>query len=140
MKKLFLFMALAISAIATELHWYDDYDAALREAKKEHKLVYIFISSSQCGWCHKFEKTTLQDKGVQDRLKKDFITVHLVRDFDEIPKQFEVRPVPRHYFTDANGTIIYHALGYRKVDCFNSFMDNTFERIEKNKSKNKETK
>jgi len=138
-KLLLLLMLLAVSVIATDLHWYDDYDAALREAKKEHKLVYVFISSSHCGWCHKFEKTTLQDEGIRQRLQKGFIVVHLVRDFDEIPKQFEVRPVPRHYFTDANGTIIYHALGYRKEECFNSFIDNTFDRLQ-HKSQTKEKK
>jgi thioredoxin-related protein len=133
MKYIFTMLLLVANLMAVELHWYDNYDEALKAAKKEHKLVYIFISSAHCGWCHKFEKTTLQDEGVRKRLAKEYITVHLVRDFDAIPKQFEVRPVPRHYFTDENGTIIYHALGYRKVECFNSFMDNTKERLEQKK-------
>jgi thioredoxin-related protein len=119
--------------MATELKWYDDYNAALKEAQKEHKLLYIFISSSQCGWCHKFEKTTLQDEAIKKRLAKEFITVHLVRDFDDIPKQFKTSPVPRHYFTDSKGNIIYHALGYRKIECFNSFMDNTQDRLKTSK-------
>jgi len=129
MKYLISLLFLVMSLMATELHWYDDYNAALREAKKEHKLVYIFISSSQCGWCHKFEKTTLQDEAVKKRLSHEFITVHLIRDFDEIPKKFKTSPVPRHYFTDANGKILYNSLGYRKVECFDSFMDNAQEKL-----------
>jgi thioredoxin-related protein len=122
-------MFLVSALMATELKWYDDYNAALKEAQKEHKLLYIFISSSQCGWCHKFEKTTLQDEAIKKRLAKEFITVHLVRDFDEVPKKFATSPVPRHYFTDANGKILYNSLGYRKVECFNSFMDNAQDKL-----------
>jgi thioredoxin-related protein len=133
MKKIFLMLILAVAAFATELKWYDDYDAALKAAQKEHKLVYIFISSSQCGWCHKFEKTTLQDEAIKKRLKKEFITVHLVRDFDTVPQKFETRPVPRHYFVDENGEILYNSLGYRKVDMFNAFMDNAEEQYKLNK-------
>ncbi len=138
MKKIVMMLLLTLSAMATELHWYDDYNEALNAAKKEHKPVYIFISSSQCGWCHKFEKTTLQNEEVKSRLAKEFITLHLIRDFDTIPQKFKVSPVPRHYFVDENGTIIYHALGYRKVECFNSFMDNTFSRLKDSKFKKKE--
>jgi len=129
MKYLISMLFLAVTLMATELHWYDDYNAALDAAKKEHKLVYIFISSSQCGWCHKFEKTTLQDEGIKKRLAKEFVTVHLVRDFDEIPAKFKTAPVPRHYFTDANGKILYNSLGYRKVECFDSFMDNAQDKL-----------
>ena len=35
---------------------------------------------------------------------------------------FKVRPVPRHYFTDAAGKILYDSLGYRSVDTFRAFM------------------
>jgi len=122
MRKIVLMMALVLSAMATELHWYDDYTLAVTEAKKEHKLIYVFISSANCGWCHKFEKTTLKDPTVKKELSEKFITVHLVRDFDDIPKMFKVRPVPRHYFTDAAGKILYDSLGYRSVDTFRAFM------------------
>ena len=133
MKYLVSILFLAVTLMATELHWYDDYNEALREAKKEHKLVYIFITSSHCGWCHKFEKTTLQDEEIKKRLSKEFITVHLVRDFDDIPSQFKTSPVPRHYFTDANGQMLYNTLGYRKVECFDSFMDNAEQKFKTTK-------
>jgi len=133
MKYLVSILFLAVTLMATELHWYDDYNEALREAKKEHKLVYIFISSSDCGWCHKFEKTTLQDEEIKKRLSKEFITLHLVRDFDDIPSQFKTSPVPRHYFTDANGKMLYNSLGYRKVECFDSFMDNAEQKFKTTK-------
>jgi protein disulfide-isomerase len=133
MKHLWISLCLSMSLFATQLHWYDDYNEALRVAKKEHKPVYIFITSAQCQWCHKFEKTTLQDEAIRKRLKKEFITVHLVRDFDDIPKQFKTSPVPRHYFTDPDGKIIYSSLGHRKVECFDSFMSNAQDRLKTSK-------
>jgi len=129
MKYIVTMLLLAVSLMATELNWFDNYDDALKAAKKEHKLIYVFITSSQCRWCHKFEKTTLQDEGIKKRLKSEFITVHLVRDFDTVPQEFQTSPVPRHYFTDSKGKILYDALGYRDAILFDSFMDNAHDRL-----------
>jgi thioredoxin-related protein len=126
-RKFILVMLFGAVVMASELVWLDEYDTALQRAKQEHKPLYVFISSSQCGWCHKFEKTTLQDESVKKRLAKEFITVHLVRDFDSVPKQFETSPVPRHYFVDEDGKILYNSLGYRKVAMFHAFMDNALQ-------------
>ncbi|MEN4053445.1 MULTISPECIES: thioredoxin family protein [Sulfurimonas] len=126
---------LAVTLMATELQWLDNYNVAMEKAKKENKLIYIFISSSTCGWCDKFEKTTLQDENVKKRLKKEFVPVHLVREFDDVPQKFATAPVPRHYFTDSKGNILYNSLGYRKVDTFESFMDNAQEKFTMTKEK-----
>jgi len=95
--------------MATQLQWLDNYDAAMKKAEKENKLIYVFISSSTCGWCDKFEKTTLQDENVKERLNREFVSVHLVREFDEVPSKFATSPVPRHYFTDSQGNILYNS-------------------------------
>lgn len=133
MKKLLLLLVLITSLFSAELGWSDDYEQALVNAKKENKLVYMLITSSTCGWCQKFKNTTLQDNGVIKRLEKEFITVHLIRDFDDIPKYFVASPIPRHYFTDSDGIVLYDSLGHRDVDMFQSFMDNAQERLEMNK-------
>jgi len=130
--RIFIIVLLSIVSLqATQLHWLDNYKEARSQAKKEHKLIYVFISSSSCGWCHKFERTILQDEAVKEKLKKEFITVHLIRDFDDVPKKFLTSPVPRHYFTDANGHILYDSLGYRKVDTFMAFMGYAEDQIHK---------
>lgn len=137
MKKLLLPLFL-VTLLSADLGWSDDYKKALVDAKKEKKLVYILITSSTCGWCQKFKDTTLQDDKVIARLKKEFITVQLVRDFDNIPEGFESSPVPRHYFTDSNGVILYNSLGHRDEDMFDAFMDNAEEKFEMNQEdKNK---
>ena len=135
MKYIVTMILLAVTLTATELQWLDNYNTAMQKAKQENKLIYIFISSSTCGWCDKFEKTTLQDENVKKRLNKEFVSVHLVREFDTVPQKFATSPVPRHYFTDAKGNILYNSLGYRKVDIFESFMDNAEEKYTITKEK-----
>ena len=126
-----LFMFLLVSSLySANLNWSNDYKKALGDAKKENKLIYVFITSDSCKWCRKFENTTLQDKAILKRLHSEFITIHLSRDRDEIPKQFETAPIPRHYFTDSKGNILYNSLGHRGVECFDAFMDNAQNKMQ----------
>jgi len=126
-----LFIFLLVSSLySANLDWSNDYEKALVDAKKENKLVYIFITSDSCKWCRKFENTTLQDKGILKRLHREFITIHLSRDRDTIPKNFKTAPIPRHYFTDSKGNILYNSLGHRGVECFDAFMNNAQNKIQ----------
>jgi len=120
---IFLFM-IATALFSNELGWSHNYDKSLEKAKESGKLVYVLITSDNCRWCRKFENTTLQDKAILKRLYSEFEVVHLSRDRDDIPKSFETTPVPRHYFVDVNGKVLYNSLGHRGVDCFDAFMDN----------------
>ena len=114
--------------------WSSDYEKALIQAKKENKFVYVLITSDSCRWCRKFEQTTLLDMDIEDRLEEEYIIIHLSRDRHIIPPKFKTSPVPRHYFLDQKGDILYDTLGYRNVELFNSFMDNAKERY-KNKNR-----
>jgi len=100
----------------------EDYGEALKKAKQEHKKVYMLITSDSCRWCRKFEQTTLKDKTFLDKLKKNYVLLHLSRDRDFIPKKFDTAPVPRHYFLSADGKTIFASLGHRNVTMFNSFL------------------
>ncbi|PHQ56415.1 MAG: thioredoxin [Sulfurimonas sp.] len=133
MKNLLFIILLATTLFSANLDWPSDYDQALVDAKKQDKLIYLFITSDNCKWCKKFANTTLQDKLIKKRLHSEFITIHMSRDKHSIPKQFETAPVPRHYFTDTEGNILYSSLGHRGLPCFNAFMDNAQEQFEFNK-------
>ena len=135
MKHIIIIYFLATALFAGELGWSHNYKQALKTAKAEHKLVYVLIVSDTCGWCKKFEKTTLQNQEIKDRLSKKFVTVLLSRDRHNIPANFKTTPIPRHYFVDAQGKILYSSLGYRNEEMFNSFMDNAQENYKKLKDK-----
>lgn len=123
--KSIIWLVLSIAILfGGELHWQKDYKTAIQQAQKINKPVYVLITSEHCGWCKKFEHTTLQNAQVQKRLAHEFVVVKLVREHDEVPHKFATSPIPRHYFVDKNGTILYDSLGHRQVECFNAFMDN----------------
>ena len=123
MKLLLIILFLVVGLFGSGLGWSSNYKQALKDAKKEHKLVYVLITSDSCPWCRKFENTTLKDKVILKRLFSEFEVVHLSRDRNVIPKGFKSAPIPRHYFVDSNGHILYSSLGYRKADHFDAFMD-----------------
>ena len=129
MRYLISFLLLTTVVFSAELDWPSHYKEALTQAKQNNKIIYILITSQSCKWCVKFEKTTLKDEKIKKRLNSQFITIHLTRDKDAIPSKFKTAPVPRHYFVDSNGDILYSALGYRDVELFDSFMDNAQDKV-----------
>jgi len=112
-----------------DLDWSHDYEKTREQAQKSGKNIYVLISSDSCQWCRKFEETTLEIDSIKKRLYSEFEVVHLSRDRHTVPKQFETSPVPRHYFTNSKGEIIYSSLGHRQEECFESFMDNAQNKI-----------
>jgi len=132
MKFIFVTFMLVTSLFSSAL-WQDDYNKALELAKVQDKRVYLLIVSNSCGWCRKFENTTLKDKKILKRLNKNYILLHLVRGVDNIPLNFKTSPIPRHYFSTKNGKIIFPVVGYRDVESFNGFLDTVNERFERMK-------
>jgi len=51
--------------------------AALKEAKKENKKVFIMFHASWCGWCHKMDNS-INDPVCKDFFDKNFVIRHLV--------------------------------------------------------------
>lgn len=118
----FILIALLISSLSA-LKWSSDYEAALKEAKKEKKDIYLFLGSEYCKYCDKFKEEVLSKDEVIKRLKKNFVLLYLSRDIDDIPEGLETKPVPRHYFLDAKGKVIYTTIGGRSVEGFYELLD-----------------
>ena len=122
--KIFIIIATLLSTIyAADLNWLHNYDRALEEAKKENKYVYLFIGADVCRWCDRFKKMTLSNEDVIQRLKEDYILLYMSRDRHDIPKHFQVRGVPRHYFLSSEGEIIFTTRGSREVDGFYDLLE-----------------
>ncbi len=138
MKIVLIAFALISSLIANEFDWPNDYNAALSQAKKEKKLVYMFITSTSCRWCRKFENTTLQDDIILDRLKQKYVLLHISRDRDFMPSKFKKKRVPRHYFLSEDGDVIHSFLGYWNSEDFDSFLDDVDRKYRKKLERNKE--
>ncbi len=122
MMRYFILVAIFISSLSA-LNWSSDYDAVLKEAKKEKKDIYLFLGSEYCKYCEKFKEEVLTKDEVIKRLKKSFVLLYLSRDIDDIPAGLETKPVPRHYFLNSNGKVIYTTIGGRSVEGFYELLD-----------------
>jgi len=133
MKYILITMALISTLWSTELVGFsDDYEASLKIAQKQNKDLYVLITSVNCRWCIKFEKTTLQDKEILKMLKEKYVLVHADRDMDDLPSWMNSKRVPKHYFVTAEGKEIFSFLGYWDSLDFRSFLgDVEKERKEK---------
>ena len=127
MKLLFITFIFTISLFGSS-NWIEDYDEAVKIAQEQNKRIYMLIVSENCRWCKKFERTTLKDEKLLQRLSKQYVILRLSREMDDIPSKFKTTPIPRHYFLSNSGDVIFPVVGYRDVETFNSFLDTVNER------------
>lgn len=123
MKILFSTLLLTSTINAIELNWEHDYHNALKTAKKENKLVYLFIGADNCRHCERFKKQTLSDKDLIAEMKEDYVLLYMSRDQHKIPDRFEKFGVPFHYFLTAEGKIIAAIQGSREPEGWQDALD-----------------
>jgi len=123
----YLILVIALLSTLSAIDWPDNYEEALVEAKKEKKDIYLFIGSEDCKFCEKLKKEVLSKKEVVDTLKKDYVLIYLSTVIDDIPSQFEVSPIPRHYFLTDTGSVIYTTIGGRSKEGFYELLDDVKE-------------
>jgi thioredoxin-related protein len=114
-KIFFVLFLLALTLNAAELNWEHNYDNALASAKKENKMVYLFIGADVCKHCDRFKEQTLSNKELIERMKKKYILLYMSRDQHKIPDGFEKYGVPFHYFLTPTGKIVAEVQGSREL-------------------------
>ncbi len=120
---LFSILLLSSTIDAVELNWEHNYDNALAMAKKEKKMVYLFIGADRCKHCDRFKKQTLSDKNLIETMKKEYVLLYMSRDQHDIPDRFEKYGVPFHYFLTAEGKIIAEIQGSRELEGWYDVLD-----------------
>lgn len=123
MKLLLITILFVATLFGSELEFTSDYNAALKQAKAENKDIYMLVTSESCKWCRKFENKTLVNIPLVKKIEKEYVILHVTRDFDYIPAKFKVKRVPKHFFLTQNAEEIYSFLGYWNVEDFSSFLD-----------------
>ena len=108
---------------AVELNWEHNYNNALTTAKKEKKMVYLFIGADNCRHCDRFKKQTLSNKELIEKMKKEYVLLYMSRDQHNIPDRFEKYGVPMHYFLTAEGKIIAVIQGSRELEGWYDVLD-----------------
>lgn len=117
----------AVTARAADVNWTHDYEAALKKAKTDKKLVMIDIYTDWCGYCKKLDKEVYTDKAVQEKLAKNFICVKLnperTNSAKKLMKEFGVKGFPYIAFLDADGKKLQEIGGYTPAKNFVKVID-----------------
>ena len=96
---------------------YKPYDDAIKQAKKEQKIVVIAASSTHCRYCEKMDREVFSDEDVVAALSKDFVAVKVNVSNDKLPLNLQAKMTPAFFFVNAEGKVIKTIPGsWNKVD------------------------
>ena len=135
MRVIILLFLIIFQLSASEVIWHKSYKDALESSKQNNKLVFVFITSSECLWCKRFKKTTLREAEIVKRMNSEYNSVELTKDVDEYPKKLKAAVLPMYYFLDSDENIIDYSRGYWDKTDFNFVLDDVQKRLKKQRKK-----
>jgi len=92
-----------------------DWNKALEEAKKQHKLIFLDAYATWCGPCKLLKKNTFPDKAAGTFFNEHFISVAVDMEKGLGPRlaeQFRVDAYPTLVIADENGNAVAYTKGY----------------------------
>jgi thioredoxin 1 len=92
-----------------------DWEKALQEAGKQHKLIFLDAYASWCGPCRSLKKFTFTDKEAGDFFNKNFISVAINVEKGagpELSQQYGIDACPTLIIADGTGKMITYTKGY----------------------------
>ena len=136
--RVFLIFSLSVLSLsAAKIHWSHDFEEAKAKAHKEHKILYVLITSETCKWCRKIESTTLKRPAVIRAIKKRYVAVALTRDKDSYPKCLKAKMVPMSYFINPEDQrVIYSVPGFWVEEDYLSILSDVERKYKKQQRKN----
>ena len=120
--------ALAVGAkTSTPVGWTDDYDAALKRAAAEKKLVLAdFSGSDWCGWCKKLDQEVFDTEVFRSAATNEYVLLMIDSPQDQdllsekakeqnpkLVEKYKVRGFPSVLVLDAKGKVVFQC-GYEK--------------------------
>lgn len=125
-----LALAMSLSAVAktsTPVGWTDDYDAALKRAAAEKKLVLAdFSGSDWCGWCKRLDKEVFDTEEFRKSATNAYVLLMVDSPQDEkllsaqakkrnpeLVEKYGVHGFPTVLVLDAKGEVVFRS-GYEK--------------------------
>lgn len=97
------------------------WDEALKQAKKEKKLIFVHATADWCGWCKKMEKEVYTQSKVGDFFNENFIKIKMDTETaagKKFSANYSIQGLPTFFFIDGSGKMIHQAIGYKQADVF----------------------
>ena len=113
MKRVLLALLILIGFANAQINWVP-YSQAFEKAKKENKLVFIYIYSPSCHYCDIMDFNVFESKRVEEILNKYFIPVKLRKCSNEgieVRKKYGFVGTPMFYFLNPDGSKIKTIFG-----------------------------
>jgi uncharacterized protein YyaL (SSP411 family) len=88
---------------------------ALQIAKKENKIVFLYVYATWCGPCIELKMTTFKNKTVGSFYNSTFINISLNGEKGEGPilaRKYGVQGYPSFFFIRPDGKVLYRAEGF----------------------------
>jgi len=77
---------------------YVDIKTALKESKKDHKIILIKATSKNCHYCKKMDREVLSSLDIKEILNREFILVSIDVSNQELPFGLECHMTPTFFF------------------------------------------
>ncbi len=120
MKKVLAVFFLMFTVSLAEVNWFS-LNEGLKKAKKEKKLVVIYITSKHCQYCKKMDKTTFEAKEIQNYMNIHFIPIKVEKSSKDgllVRKMYGYMGTPTFHFLEPSGKKIKTLFGAWKTDEF----------------------
>jgi thiol:disulfide interchange protein len=111
------------------IDWHDYDESAFALARAGNRALYVFIYADWCGWCRKFEKETLEQAVVRQRLARDFVAVAV--DYSREPDlavDLGAKHVPTSLLLTPNGELLLRFYGFLSADELEVALTSTLEK------------
>lgn len=100
--------------LVERMQYETSYEKALQAAQKQNKPIVMVVGQEGCPYCNKFESKTLIHKGIDSKVKKDFIPLTILKFKDTYPEKFKPKGVPTVLFIDPKTQeVFYKSFGYK---------------------------
>lgn len=123
MKKTSFVLAIALVLLASAA-FSQDYNSALKTAKKENKPLLLYFFSKSCYYCTLMDGKTLADKEIAAVLKKDFVFLRVdVDKSEDLGRLYRVSGTPSSWFLESSGKPVGGMPGYVEPGDYKNILD-----------------
>lgn len=108
-----------------------DWSAALQQAKKQNKLVFLDIYATWCGPCKMLKQYTFTDTSVGRFFNNNFVNISVDGEKGvgpQLAQQYSIEGYPSLIITDAEGKPVLFTAGYMPVQDLLKFADEALKR------------
>src|ERR1700730_2304447 len=127
MKKIFALVIMLVlfassSVMLAEVHFKDmAFADALKQAKKEKKIIMVDYFTTWCGWCKRLDRDTYSSDEIGKYADDNIISLKLDAEKGEgmsLAKKANITGFPTIIFYNGDGKEIYRVVGYKPAPSF----------------------